>query len=141
MTFPSWHAPCLRIVLAAAMGGSAFAKLLSGHQPGLFLSQGAYLLVSCIEIVLAASFLTRRWSLACHATLLLAAAGICYALFGPSKPCGCLGSAWALTRREHLMVAGSFGALASLALRLRRGMEPAATHDDSARAVTDGVHT
>jgi hypothetical protein len=104
--------------VAAFLLATAAMKIESGHSPTMATSWGAYYVLSCIELALAAGILAgrraRRWSL--WAVVVLCAAGSGWTDWASGQPCGCFGSRVVLNAAMHVGINSTVGLLCLLVL-------------------------
>jgi hypothetical protein len=102
----------IRIVLGAALGMIAAAKLLGGHDPAMLISAPLFFGLALAEFVMAA-VLILGVQLRCVAWLVcsLSASGIVASVVS-DRPCGCLGSAIKMGATLHAVMAAGVGFMA-----------------------------
>lgn len=105
-----------RLLLSAALMGSAAAKVVSGYDTRFLLPHWAFLTMIGIEVI-AAVMLWTRWSRqACAVVLAIALGGLLLAFLQPKRPCGCHG--WLVRNPSaHAAACSILGLLASVSLR------------------------
>ena len=102
-------------VLFIGLAAFGLAKVLGGHSPQYGMSAWAYYGTAVAELTLAVALLGRWQAWASWAAVCLFAGGVVFAMVERRHPCGCLGHVVSLAWRDHLMLAGSFGIIATLA--------------------------
>lgn len=102
-----------RIAVSFALLLTAILKLSSRHTADLLLPMPAHYGVAVAELVLAVLLVADKHShLAMFAVFGLCLAGAAAAMSSTAS-CGCLGSAFQLTRAQHLTLAGAIGLAAA----------------------------
>jgi len=108
-----WRA-CSIILTVGVLVISSGSKLISPHQQMFSIGRELYYGAASAELLLAVLLLTRFRKAGAVGCVILAAAGLLAEWLRPGRPCGCLGTMIVLSAREHVMVAGTMGALAAL---------------------------
>tara|TARA_R110002096_G_scaffold12875_4_gene45864 strand:- start:5 stop:379 length:375 start_codon:yes stop_codon:yes gene_type:complete len=106
----------LRLTLALALIAVSCAKFLSGYRDVYILPELLWFFMACLEMIAGLLLLRSPSILIYRGVAALALAGLAIPLImDDTARCGCLGSLMELTRWRHVMLAASFGGLASIA--------------------------
>jgi hypothetical protein len=102
------------LTLSIVLIGTSAAKLVSADRSVAVFPAPVLVAIGIGELLLAVGLWVRRARvLSAYLILAISIAGVLLSMYGPDKPCGCLGSLIELSRREHFILSCATGALSA----------------------------
>lgn len=104
-----------RALLIFALVGASAAKLVSGHDAQYLMGAEIYYSAAVFEVIVAALLVKGLIVIPSILCMMMAVGGLVVS-WTTDRPCGCLGTVFALSATLHAMISASFGLLAALML-------------------------